>query len=71
MSWKKSLLLAWEVSGLLVNTLDADEMYPFPNRDKLKIPIQMQLSQKQKTFPRFFSVFFQSGLILENFEKKR
>ena len=28
------------------------------NRDKLTIPILMQLSQKQKTFPQFFAAFF-------------
>ena len=28
------------------------------NRDNLMEPIQMQLSEKQKTFPQFFFFFF-------------
>ena len=48
LSWKKSLLLTCEILGLLVNTLATDEKYPVFNRDKLTIPIQMQLSKKQK-----------------------
>ena len=43
--------------GLLVSTLAADEKYPVLNRDNLTIPIQMQLSQKQKTFLNFFMHF--------------
>ena len=53
LSWKKSPLLICQILGLLVNTLAADEKYPVGNRDNLKIPIQMQLSQKQKLFPFF------------------
>ena len=44
LSWKKSLLLTWEIFGLLVNTLAADEKYPVLNRNNLTTPIQMQLS---------------------------
>ena len=55
--------------GLLVNTLDADENFPVPNRDNLTIPIQMQLSQKQKTFPQFFAAFFKSGRNFQRLEK--
>ena len=58
MSWKKSLLLRWKTLGLLVNTLAADEKYPALNRDNLTIPIQMELSQKQKTFFVIFCCFF-------------
>ena len=56
---KKSLLLTCQIFGLLVNTLATDEKYLVLNRDNLKIPIQMQLSQKQKTF------FAISGSIFE------
>ena len=48
MSWKKSLLLTKKILGLLVNTFAADEKYPVLNRENLTIPIQKQLSQKQK-----------------------
>ena len=48
LSWKNSLLLTCKILGLLVNTLATDEKYPVLNRDNLTIPIQMQLSQKEK-----------------------
>ena len=70
MSWKKSLLLRWKTLGLLVNTLADDEKYPVLNRDNLTIPIQMELSQKQKTFSEFFAAFLKSYLNFERFEKK-
>ena len=48
----------------------ADEKYPVLNRDNLTITIQMQLSQKQKTFSGFFSAFLKSKLNFKHFEKK-
>ena len=54
-----------------VNTLAADEKYPVLNRDNLTIPIQMQLSQKQKNFDEFFGAFLKSRLNFEYIEKKR
>ena len=70
LSWKKSLLLTCKILGLLVNTLAADEKYPVLNRDNLTIPIQMQLSQKQKTFSQFFAAFLKSTLNFKHFESK-
>ena len=70
LSWKKSLLLTCQILGLLVNTLAADEMYPLLKRDNLTIPIQMQLSQKQKTFSEFFAAFLKSRLNFKYFLKK-
>ena len=67
---KKSLLLTCQILGLLVNTLAADEKYPVLNRDNLTIPIQMQLSQKQKTFSQFFAAFLKSTLNFKHFETK-
>ena len=69
-SWKKSLLLTWKILGLLVNTLAANEKYSVLNRDNLTIPIQMQLSQKQKTFSQFFAAFLKSTLNFKHFESK-
>ena len=54
----------------LVNTLDADDRYAVLNRRNLTIPIQMQLSQKQKTFSQFFAAFLKSSLNFKHFEKK-
>ena len=70
LSWKKSLLLTCKILGLLVNTLATDEKYPVVNRDNLTIPIQMQLSQKQKTFSQFLCAFLKSLLNFKYFEKK-
>ena len=67
---KKSLLLICQILGPLVNTLVADEKYPVYNRAYLTIPIQKQLSQKQKTFSPFFAVFLKSILNFEHFEYK-
>ena len=50
LSWKKFLLLTCKILGLLCNTLAANEKYLVLHRDNLTIPIQMQLSKKQKTF---------------------
>ena len=70
LSWKKSLLLTCKILGLLVNTLAADEKYPVLNRDNLTIPIQMQLSQKQKTFSQIFPAFLEFRSNFQYFEKK-
>ena len=67
---KTSLLLTSQILGLLVNTLAVDEMYRVLNRDNLTIPIQMQLSEKQKTFSQFFAAFLKFTLNFEHFEKK-
>ena len=47
-----------------------DEKYPVLNRENLTIPIQVQLSQKQKTFSQFYVAFLQSILNFKHFEKK-
>ena len=70
LSWKKSPLLTCQILGLLVSTLPADQKYPILNRDNLTIPIQMQLSQKEKTFSEIFARFLKSRGNYEIFEKK-
>ena len=55
---------------MLVNTFAADEKYPVLNGDNLTIPIQMQLSQKQKNFFEFLAAFLKSRLNIKHFEKK-
>ena len=47
---KECLLVICKVLRLFVNTLTADDKYSLLNRDNLTQPIQMQLSQEQKTF---------------------
>ena len=56
--------------GLIVKTLAADKRYPALNRHTLMIPIQIQLSQKQKTFCKAFAAFLKSELNFEIFEQK-
>ena len=53
-----------------MNTLPADEKYYLLNRDNLAQPIQMQLSQKQKTFSQFPFAFSKSILNYKNFPKR-
>ena len=70
MHWKKSLLVIDKFLRLFVNTLPADEKYYLLNRDNLAQPIQMQLSQKQKTFSQFPFAFLKSTLNYKHFPKK-
>ena len=53
-----------------VNTLTADVKDFLLNRDNLTEPIQMQLSQKQKTFSEFFFAFLKSILNFKHLPKK-
>ena len=70
LSWKKSLFFNCQILGLLANTLAADEKCPVLNRHNLTIPIQMELSEKHKTFCQFFTAFMKSRWNFEYFEKK-
>ena len=67
---KKSFLLTCQNLAPIINTLAADEKYPVLNRDNLMIPIQIQLSEKQKTFTQFLAAFLKSRISFEHFEKK-
>ena len=62
---RNSLLVICKISKLFPNTLSADGKYSLLNWDNLTQHIQMQLSQKQKTFSEFFCAFLKSSL---NFE---
>ena len=67
---KNSLLVTCKISRLFPNTLSADRKYSLLNRENLTIPIQMQLSRKQKTFSHFVSAFSKSSLNLNFLFKK-
>ena len=54
----------------VVDTFPADEKYYVLNRDNLAQPIQMQLSQKQKTFSELGFAFLKSILKYKHFTKK-
>ena len=64
------MLVLCKILGLFVNTLSEDDKYYLFYNDNLLQPIQILLSQKQKTFSQFFSGFLNSTLNFEHFEKK-
>ena len=64
------MLVLCKILGLLVNTLSDDDKYYLLYRDNLTQPIQILLSQKQKTVFQFFSAFLKSTLNFEHFQKK-
>ena len=70
MHWKKSLLVIQKILTLFANRLIADDKHYLLNRDNLTQPIQMQLSQKQKTFSEFFFAFLKSILNFKHLPKK-
>ena len=64
------MLVLCKILGLFVNTLSEDDKYGLLYKDNLLQPIQVLLSQKQKTSSQFFSGFLKSTLIFEHFQKK-
>ena len=70
LNWRESLLLTCQILGLLPNTFATDEKYLLLHRNNLAIPIQMQLSPKQKNFSEIFPAFAKSRLNFKHFEKK-
>ena len=70
MRWKKSLLVIHKIQRLFVNTLTADDKHYLLNRDILAQRIEMQLSQKQKTFSQLFFSFLKSKFNFKQLPKK-
>ena len=65
-----SLLVIYKILRLFLNALTADDKHYLLTRDNLTQPIQMILSQKQKTFSPFFFVFLKPILDFKHFSKK-
>ena len=63
-------LLTGQILGLLVTTLAVKEKYSVLNRDNWTMPIQIQLSQEQKSFSESLAAFSNSTLNFEDFERK-
>ena len=59
-----------EILRLFFNILTVDDKHFVLNRDNLTQPIQMQLSQKQKTFSQFFFAFLKPILNFKHFPRK-
>ena len=64
------MLVLWKILRLFVYTLTDDDNYCLLYREYLTQPIQILLSQKQKTFSEFFSAFLKSTLNFEHFQQK-
>ena len=69
-TWKMSPLVLREILGVFANTLTPDDKYPFDDCENLQLLIQMQLSEKRKTFSEFFVPFLESRSNFKRFEKK-
>ena len=59
-----------EILRLFVHSLTADDKYSGRNMKNLPQQFQTPLSQKQKTFSRFFIALLKCTLNLEHFQKK-
>ena len=64
------MLVLCKILGLFVKSLSEDDKYCFLYRDNLTQPIQILLSEKEKTFSQFFSPFLKSTLNFTHFQKK-
>ena len=64
-----SPLVLGEVLVVFVDRLTANGNYPVPDCENLQLPIQMQLSEKQKTFSQFLLHFWNLHQILNILEK--
>ena len=60
MHWKKSVLVIHKILRQFFNILTVDEKYYLVKRDNLTEPIQIQLSQKEKSFSGSFFEFLKS-----------
>ena len=64
------MLVLRKILGLFANTLSEDDRYCLLYKDNFLQPIQILLSQKQKTFSQFLSPFLKSTLNSEHFQTK-
>ena len=64
-----SLLVICEMFEAIFNTQTIDDKYPIQNCENLKLPIQMQLSNKRTTFSRVFPPFLAFTSIFKEFER--
>ena len=64
------MLVLCKFLRLLVKTLTDDEKYSLVYRENLTQPIQILLSQKQKTFSKLSSEILKPTLNFEYFQKK-
>ena len=65
-----AFLVIHKILKLFVNTLTVNDKHYLLNRDNLTQPIQMQLSEKQKTFSQFVFAFLKSILNFKHLAAK-
>ena len=65
------LLVIQKILRLSVNILIVDDKDYMLNKDNLTQPIQVQLSQKQKTFSQFALAILKCILNFKHFQPKR
>ena len=70
LSYKKSPSVWCEIIRLFFNALTVDEKYSGSNMQNFPEQFQTPLSQKKKTFSRFFIAFMKCAWNLEHFQKK-
>ena len=70
MKWRKSDLFKFEILGLIVNRLPADDKFSRRNIQKLTQELQTAISHKQKIFSRIFITYLKSITNSEAFAKK-
>ena len=70
MKLRKSAIFKFEILGLIVNTLTADDKYSRPNIQKLTQELKTAISQKQMTFSGIFITYLKSITNSEAFAKK-
>ena len=61
--------MKFEILGVFVNTLTADDKYPVRDCENLAFLIQTPLSEKEKTFSQFFVRFLEVSASFKDFEK--
>ena len=66
---KMSLIVLGEILAVFVKTMTADGKYPVGVCKNLQHPIQMQLSEKSKSFCQFFFPFLESISNFQHFGK--
>ena len=70
LKWRKSALFKFEILGLIVNRLTADDKYSRRNIQNLTQETQTAISQKQKIFSGIFITYLESITNSEAFVKK-
>ena len=65
-----SPLVLGKILEVFVNLVTSEAKYPLEDWENLPLPMQMQLSEKPKTFSRFSVPFLESAWIFTHFHKK-